>query len=323
MLKRRTLMLATSGLATTMVVRAQNARGAPRILVGFPPGGAADVLARAVSTKLQAETAPFIVENKPGAGGRLAVLETKRAAADGRTILFTADPILTIYPYVFKNLGYDPLTDLIPVSPIAAEPMGLVIGPMVPPSVATLADFVAWCKAHPESASYATAAAGTTMHFLGAMLAQSAKFNFVHIPHRGAAAGVQDVLGGQIASTIVTMSQVVPLLSTGKLRTLAVSSTTRMKRLPDVPSFVELGYKNIDAIVYYGTYVRAGTAPSVVQQLAAELQAVSRSPEMVSTREKMGVDDLVLSPEKFAGFFKADYERWGPVVKASGYKAEE
>jgi len=327
MVQRREFILAGAGLAAGGFVNtaamAQVARGVPRLLIGFPPGGAVDVLARALQPKLHSDTVPFIVENKPGAGGRLAVLETKRAPADGHTVLVTADPILTIYPYAFRNVGYDPIADLIPVTPLASEAMGLVLGPMVPASVRNLADFIDWCRKNPGDASYATAAAGTTMHFVGALLAQSAKFSFTHIPHRGAAAGVQDVMGGQIASTIVTMSQVIPLMSTGKLRVVAVTSPARMKRMPEIPTFVELGYKAIDSIVYYGTYVKAGTPPAVVAALAANIQAASMTPEMVNTREKMGVDDLVLSPEKFAAFFKADYERWGPIVKASGYKADE
>lgn len=323
MVHRRTFILSGASWAAASISNAQSTRGAFRLIVGFPPGGAADVLARALAAKLRRDATPYVVENKPGAGGRIAVMETKSAAADGRTILITADPILTIYPYVFKNIGYDPLTDMVPVAPIASEAMGLVVGPMVPASVATLSDFIAWCKKNPSDASYATAAAGTTMHFLGALLAQSAKFSFTHIPHRGAAAGVQDVMGGQIASTIVTLSQVIPLMTSGKLRTLAVSSSTRHKQLPDVPTFVELGYKNIDSIVYYGAYVRAGTSQTLIQALAAEIHAANMSSEMSNTRKSMGVEGLNLTQERFASFFKADHERWGPIVKASGYRVEE
>ena len=322
MLNRRSLLLAACATGLAPAVQAQR-RGTARLLVGFPPGGAADVLARALSTQLHADSATYIVENKPGAGGRLAVVEAKRASPDGRTILITADPILTIYPHVFKNLGYDQLVDLIPVATIAAEPMGLVVGPMVPAGVKTLAQFVDWCKKNPTDASYATAAAGTTMHFLGELFAQSAGFAFTHIPHRGAAAGVQDVLGGQIASTIVTMSQVLPHLPGGKLRTLAISSARRSPRVPDVPTFVELGYAKIEALVYYGAYIPAATPAEVAQRITAEVVQASAAREMVNTREKMGVDDLKLSGPKFAEFFKADLERWGPIVKASGYKAEE
>lgn len=322
-LSRRQVLLAGTALAASTASLAQAGRGTPRLLVGFPPGGAADILARALATKMNVDGMPYVVENKPGAGGRIAVLETKRAPADARTILITADPILTIYPYVFKNINYEPNTDLIPVAPIASEPMGLVIGPMVPAAVKTLADFIEWCRQNPGSASYATAAAGTTMHFLGALLAQTAKFNFTHIPHRGAAAGVQDVMGGQIASTIVTTSQVIPLMSMGKLRVLAVSSPARMKRLPEVPTFVELGYRQIDSIVYYGAYVKAGTPAAEVQRISNAIQEIDQTPDMRNTIDKMGVDSFFLPSDKFGAFFRADYERWGPIVKASGYQAED
>lgn len=322
-LSRRQVLLAGTALAASTGSLAQVGRGTPRLLVGFPPGGAADILARALATKMNVDGMPYVVENKPGAGGRIAVLETKRAPADGRTVLITADPILTIYPYVFKNLNYEPNTDLIPVAPIASEPMGLVIGPMVPATIKTLAEFIEWCKQNPGSASYATAAAGTTMHFLGVLLAQTAKFNFTHIPHRGAAAGVQDVMGGQIASTIVTTSQVIPLMSMGKLRVLAVSSPTRMQRLAEIPTFVELGFKKIDSIVYYGAYMKAGTPPADIQRVASAIRAIEQTPDMRNTIEKMGVDSFFLPSDKFGAFFRADYERWGPIVKASGYQAEE
>lgn len=319
---RRRLLIAT-GLVTAVmspIALAQQSRHVPRIIVGFPPGGAPDLLSRALSPSLRYEGIASIVENKPGAAGRLAVMETKRAPANGLTVLFTADPIVTIYPHVYKHLGYDPLVDFIPVAPLASEPMGVIVGPAVPEDVRTFSDFIKWCKAYPDKAFYATAGAGTTMHFLGTQLARAAQFSYTHVPHSGAAAGVRDVMGGQIASTIVTLSAVLPMMSTGKLRVLAISG--KSKRLPNVPTFSQLSYNGLDTLAYYGSFVRSGTTNIEVQRISEATKASIQSPEMRTTIESMGVDPFFLTPEEFAARIKSDLDYWKPIVDASGFQIE-
>lgn len=326
MLNRRHALLATASTVTSLAsgaAWAQSSKHMTRLLVGFPPGGTVDVLARAISQKLSKDTAPVIVENKPGAGGRLAVVETRNAPADGKTVLMTADPILVMYPHIFKNIAYNTLTDITPVAPLASDPCCLVVGPLVPDSVKTLADFIAWCKKNPTQASYATAAAGTTMHFLGSILAREADMAFTHIPHRGGAAAVQDVMGGQIASSMTTVGQVFPFLAAGKLRVLALSSEKRLARLPQVPTFAELGFKQVQALVYYGAYVRAGTPAALVQQLSETFHTVAKTPEMLATLDKLALDPFTLSPEKFAERVKADLAHWGPIIQRSGYSVDD
>lgn len=326
MLNRRHALIASAATITGMATGnawSQNGKNITRLLVGFPPGGTVDVLARAISQKLTKDSAPVIVENKPGAGGRLAVVETKNSPADGKTILMTADPILVMYPHIFKNIAYNTLADITPVTPLASDPCCLVVGPMVPESVKTLADFIAWCKKNPAQASYATAAAGTTMHFLGSLLSRDADMPFTHIPHRGGAAAVQDVMGGQIASSMTTVGQVFPFLSTGKLRALALSSEKRLARLPNVPTFTELGFKQVQALVYYGAYVRSGTPKALVDQLSETFQAIAKTPEMMAVLDKLALDPFTLSPEKFAERVKADLEHWGPIIKRTGYSVDD
>jgi tripartite-type tricarboxylate transporter receptor subunit TctC len=326
MLNRRHALIASAATITGMATGnawSQNGKNITRLLVGFPPGGTVDVLARAISQKLTKDSAPVIVENKPGAGGRLAVVETKNSPADGKTILMTADPILVMYPHIFKNIAYNTLADITPVTPLASDPCCLVVGPMVPESVKTLADFIAWCKKNPAQASYATAAAGTTMHFLGSLLSRDADMPFTHIPHRGGAAAVQDVMGGQIASSMTTVGQVFPFLSTGKLRALALSSEKRLARLPNVPTFTELGFKQVQALVYYGAYVRSGTPKALVDQLSETFQAIAKTPEMMAVLDKLALDPFPLSPEKFAERVKADLEHWGPIIKRTGYSVDD
>lgn len=318
--RRQVLKALGAGLALPGAARAVAVDS--RLLVGFPPGGTADVLARALVQGLPAGAAP-LVENKPGAGGRLAVIEMLRRPADGRTLLITADPILVIYPHAFRKPGYDTLADVLPVAPLAAEPVGLVIGPMVPASVTTLAGFVDWCRAHPKDAAYATAAAGTTMHFVGSMLAKAEQLDLLHVPHRGGAAAVQDVMGGQIASTITSMSQVVPMLPDARLRPLALSGPTRSARLPEVPTFAELGHPSIQALVYYGSYVRAGTPPAVLGRWHDAVQGVAATPAFTALLGKLALDPMTMSQPDFAARVRADHAHWAPVVQASGYRADE
>ncbi|MDT7839037.1 tripartite tricarboxylate transporter substrate-binding protein [Aquabacterium sp. OR-4] len=305
---------------------AQATRHSTRLLVGFPPGGTADVLARALQQRLPAGAEPLIVENKPGAGGRLAVAELKAAPADGRTVMVSADPILTIYPHVFRHIAYSTTADVLPLLPIASEPVGLAVGPMVPASVKTLADFLTWCRQHPKDASYTTAAAGTTMHFVGSQLAHASQVDLLHVPHRGGAAAVQDVMGGQIAATVTSMSLAMPHLgagSTGKLRVLAIASARRSRRLPEVPTFTELGHPQIRADVYYGTYLKAGTPAPLLAQWVQQIGQAAQSAEMLALLDKLSLDPMVLGQPAFAALVRADLERWGPIVKASGYSADD
>ena len=317
-------LAASAGLGLAMPGPAfAQSRSTRRLLVGFPPGGTADVLARLLTEKLTRVDDPLIVENKPGAGGRVGTVELKNGPADGKTLMISAGDILTIYPHVFRKIAYDTLTDVIPVAPIASEPVGLVVGPMVPASVKTLADFIVWCKANVKDAAYATAAAGTTMHFLGSMLAKAANFDFLHIPHRGGQAAVQDVLGGQIASTMTSMSLAMPFQANGKLRTLAVSSPARNKRLPNVPTFVELGYRDMHALIFYGGYVRSGTPAEAVARWHAEVEQTVKLPEVQATLANLSLDPMVMPQSEFAAFVRAEHQRWAPVIKASGYSADE
>lgn len=316
--------LAAAAAGASGLARAQGSRGLTRLLVGFPPGGTADVLARALQQRLPArEGEPVIVENKPGAGGRLAVSELKNAPADGRTLLITADPILTIYPHVFRNIAYNTITDVLPVLPIASEPVGLAVGPMVPASVRTLADFLAWCRQNPKDASYTTAAAGTTMHFVDSQLGHASHIDLLHVPHRGGAAAVQDVMGGQIASTVTSMSLAMPHLGGGRLRVLAIASARRSRRLPEVPTFTELGHPQIRADVYYGAYLRAGTPAPLLAQWQQALAQIAQSPELLAQLDKLSLDPMTLPQPQFAALVRADLERWGPIVKASGYSADD
>jgi len=312
-----------TSLTALPAVAQSGASRTTRLLVGFPPGGTSDVLARALTRGLSGPDTTVIVENKPGAGGRIAVTEMLSSPADGRTLLMTADPIMVIYPHVFPKLAYRPATDVTPVAPVASEPLALVVGPMVPPEVQNLAGFIEWCKRRPAQSSYATAGAGTTMHFLGAMLARATQAPLVHIPHRGAAAALQDVIAGQIAATMTPLSQVVPHLGNSRLRVLAVSSATRMERLRATPTFAELGFPTLTVLVYYGVYAASSVPPGLIASWHTAVRSAAQTPEFRNTLERLSLDSYELDQKAFADLMRKDIERWKPIVQATGYTAED
>ena len=295
-----------------------------RVVVGFPPGGGTDVAARSLVDRMQsAYAAGIIVENKPGASGRLGVENVKNSAPDGTTMLFTTDFPITIYPHSFRKLNYDPIKDFVPVAVCAKTSLAFTIGPSVPENVKTLADFVAWAKANPKSAAYATSSAGATPHFAGAMFNRAAGLDMLHVPYKGGAPALQDLMGGQIASSFPGVGEVLPQLSSGKLRVLATTGAQRSKFMPTIPTMVELGYRDVVAEVWLGVLMPANTPPAIVAKAAAVINEALKSAELKETFSKFGMDALQGSPESFAALIKADLAAWGPVIKASGFTAED
>lgn len=324
MITRRQFVAASPGLAALPAwAQTPSPAAGQRIVVGFAAGGSTDTMARVLAARLQKDGAGWLVENKPGAGGRLAVMEVRGAAPDGRTVLLTPDPMMVIYPHAYRRLAYDPLADFRPVTPVATVPIGLAVGPMVPAGVRTVADFVQWCKAHPQQASYGSAGAGTTLHFIGVMLARAAGMAYTHVPYKGGLPAAQDVVAGQIASSINVIGELVPLAQAGKLRVLAVSSPQRSRFLPDVPTFREAGYRDLEAQNWFGVFVPARTPDAVVRQIESTFSEAARSAEVQEALGKLGYDVVTMPPERFAAMVKADFERWGPIVRASGYSAED
>jgi tripartite-type tricarboxylate transporter receptor subunit TctC len=326
MLTRR-MIIAGCGIAAVAplvaAARAQVVGKTVHIIVGFPAGGGTDVIARILAERLRgAYAATVIVENKPGGAARVAIDAIKSAEPDGSEILFTPDFPITIYPHSFRSLSYDPLRDLMPVAPVASGPLTYNIGPAVPDRVASLAAFVEWCKADPDKALYATTAAGGTPHFVGVMFAAAAGLKMTPVHYRGGAPALQDLVGGHVPASINPMSEALPLAKSGRLRILAVSSTRRSQFLPDVPTIREAGY---DVVVdtWLGVFLPARAPPEIVRALSAAIADAVKSPEMVDSLAKFGSEPRFQPPDAFAATVKADTARWGPVVKASGFVADE
>ena len=194
-----------------------------RMIVGFAPGGSSDVTARLLVDQMRGYASTIIIDNRPGAGGRIAVETAKAGAPDGSVLLLSPASMIVLYPHLYKPLGYDPVQDLVAVTTVCAFPFVLSVGPLVPRDVRTLADFIQWCKANPKLASYGTSGAGSMLHFAGMMLARAANFDFTHVPYKGASPALQDLLGGQVASTVGVLGIALPHIQAGNLRALAMT----------------------------------------------------------------------------------------------------
>jgi tripartite-type tricarboxylate transporter receptor subunit TctC len=326
--RRHLLAASAAGLvasATGLIPRAlaQAIRKPVRVIVGFPAGGGTDMIARILAERLRGPYASTVlVENKPGAAARLAVEYVKNAEPDGSVMLFTPDFPLTVYPHSFRSLNYDPLRDFIAVSPAAKSMLTYNIGPAVPDGVKSLADFVQWCKANPAKASYGTTSAGGTPHFVGMMLASEAGVPMTPVHYRGGAPALQDLLGGHVPASINPVSESLPFARSGALRTLAVTGAQRSAFLPDVPTMREAGYK-IVVDSWLGVFVPAKTPTEVVNALSAAIAEAVKSAPMTESLSKIGNVPAFQTPAEFAAVVKADVARWAPVVKASGFVAED
>ena len=326
MISRRDLLVAASGgiIAASMPgARAQTVKKPVHIIVGFPAGGGTDVTARVLAQALQgAYASTVIVENKPGASARLAVDYVKNADPDGSTMLFTPDFPMTLYPHSFKSLNYDPLKDFTPVAPATTSMLSFNVGPAVPASVKTLADFVQWCKANPDKAAYGTTSAGATPHFAGVMLSNESKVPMNPVHYRGGAPALQDVVGGHIPMSVNPLSESMPLNEAGTIRILAVTGAKRSQFLPNVPTAKEAGY---DVVVesWLGVFLPAKAPADVLHSLSAAMKQASQSAAMKESLAKFASEATYQTPEQFVETIKDDLKRWGPVVKASGFVAVE
>jgi tripartite-type tricarboxylate transporter receptor subunit TctC len=297
--------------------------GLARIVVGFPPGGTVDAMARRIAEKLKGSYAEnVIVENKPGAGGRIAVETVKNAAPDGNTILFSPGSMLVIYPHVYRKLSYDTFKDMLPVTPAALYTCAFVVGPGVPESVKTLAQFVDWSKTAPKVA-YASPAPGSMPHFLGDVFKRKAGIDLQHVPYRGMAPAVQDVLGGQIASCMGVLGEFLPHMASGRVRVLAVTSEKRSRFMPDVPTFAELGFKEVAGTEWYGVLLPAKTEAARVSKLAEVIAAAVKDPQVAEGFAQIGFEATSQTPAAFAQSIRRELDYWGPVVKASGFSSDD
>jgi tripartite-type tricarboxylate transporter receptor subunit TctC len=317
--QRRSLiaLALTAALGFSGAAHAQT--GPVKLLVGFPPGGSVDVLARILSEKMSASLGvPVIVENKPGAGGRIAADLTKNAAPDGNTVMIMPLGPMVVAPLVFSKLPYKPTVDFAPVAHLGKFHLMLAVGGNSPHR--NLTDMIQAFKANPKGANYGTSGAGTVLHFLGTMLGQATKIDMVHVPYQGGAPLMNDLMGGQVPAAIDTI--VADLHKAGKIRILATSGESRSSFVPDVPTFKEQGYLNVVGEGWYGAYVPKATPAATVTKLSAAMVAAMKSPDIKAKMDSIGAEATGLGANEFAAIIAADTARWKPVVEASGFKGD-
>lgn len=294
-----------------------------RILVGFPPGGTTDVMARLLALAMKDYASTIIVENRSGGAGRFAIEALKTAPCDGSVFILAPMATMTLYPHVYKRLRYDPFRDFIPVSTVGAVSYILAIGSKVPTSVKTLADFIAWCRANPEQATYGSPGAGSPLHFTGVQLAHTAGFEYLHVPYQGAAPTLQDLLAGQIASGILPIDTPLHHVRAGTLRALATSGPRRSVFLPDVPTFREAGYPALESVDWWGIFVPAGTPAECVEGLNTSIQQALEKDDVKAGLTALAVEIEAISLGGLGRLTKAEFKRWGLVVLASGFTAQD
>lgn len=298
-----------------------NAQTKPlKIFVGYPPGGAVDVVARQVAEEMRASGYNVVVENKTGAAGQLATEAMLAAPADGGTVVFMPGGNASIFPHVYPNLRYS-MADLKPLASVCSFSFALGVGPGTPAK--TLKEFVDWAKANPGKASYGTPGAGTPMHFMGVMFGRQAGIDFQHVPYRGGAAAMTDVLGGNIPALATTLPNLVAHHKSGRLRILAFSGEKSLPGLPGVSTFKDLGYPDLQISEVFGLFASSKTPAPILAELEKAMVTAAKSPRLVEAIEKMEFDSLVLNSEDLSRKLKADFDNWGRVIKATGYTSDK
>ncbi len=309
--------------AWTGAARAQ-LPGNATIVSGFPAGGMGDYVARPLAEKLRGRYAPaLVVESRTGAGGRIAVEYARRTAPDGMTILQIPSSPMVLYPHIYKKLNYDPLADFIPVTSTVTYAFSFTAGPGLPAEIRTVEQYVQWARANPKQASYGIPAAGSALHFAGMMLQKAAGFDFASVAYRGGAPLLQDVMGGQVPVSFNVIGEVLPHVRSGKLRSLAVTSAQRSVFLPEVPTLVEQGYKDIAIQEWLGWFLPARTPPELVNRLNALVREGLQAPDLIDSLAKNGLQAVHQSPDEFARIVRQDHQRWAGIAKATGFTAED
>lgn len=305
-------------LLVSQAVAAQE--GTIRIVLGFPAGASSDLLTRLLADHLRGTlNQPVIVENRTGAGGRIANEAVKNAAPDGLTLLMTPVATMSIYPHSYTHLRYDPFKDFEPVGHLSNFHLALGVSAKLPAT--TLAEYVALVKKDPKAGYYASAAAGSIPHFLGVMFARAAGIEMVHVPYKGTANVLQALAAGEIAAASTLAADIGSLVRSGKARLLATTGAKRSASFPDVPTFKESGY-DLEGTGWYALFAPARTPQPVIARLSKAAIDAMQSPTLRTRLEQLGVEPTGLGPRELAGIMKADYERWGPVIRASGFKPD-
>ena len=318
-LTRRILGIAAMSLA--MLSPALQAQDKPplKIMVGFPPGGSADILARMLAEALREDFGTIVVENKPGAGGRIALNAVKVAKPDGQTVIVLPSGPMVLFPHVYKKLDYDAVNDFTPVSQIARFQFGVVSGPAS--NVKNVAEMVAKAKMDAGKSSYGTPGAGTLPHFMGVLMEQSAGISLNHVPFQGGAPANNALLGGHIDYKFDVVSETAEMHRAGKARIIAVTGSQRDPQVPEVPTLKEAGV-NMEATAWFAMYGPAGLKGEALTRLEKAMMKITRSPAMKEKMIKLGYEPIGSTSAELAAAQKVDLARWEKPIKATGVQLD-
>jgi tripartite-type tricarboxylate transporter receptor subunit TctC len=304
------------------IVQAQSFPNKPiRLICPFPPAGAVDIASRAIANELSKTIGqPVTVENKPGAGGNLGGADAARAAPDGYTIFMTTSGIQAINPVLYTKMPFDPNKDLMPVAPLVALNNVLVVHPAVKAN--SVKEFIALAKAQPNAISYASSGNGTSIHMSGEMFKHLAGVEMLHIPYKGSAPAITDLIAGQVNAMFDNIPSALPHVKAGKLKALATTGAKRDPSLPELPTIAEAGVAGYDSGVWFGLAAPAGLPREVLAKLNAEAIKGVRSPEFMKRMGDLGYNFIPGSPESMGEMIRSEITRWTPIVKASGAKVD-
>jgi tripartite-type tricarboxylate transporter receptor subunit TctC len=305
-------------LLSPVFVAAQEYPNRPiTMVVTFAPGGSSDVLARAAAAALSSGLGQqVVVDNRPGAGGHIGAAVVAHAAPDGYTILFGTNGTLGIGPAIYTKLNYNPPRDLAPVGLLHTLPQLLIVNPSVPAK--NLKELIDYARRNPGTLSFASSGMGAASHLAGELLKQQAKIDLVHIPYKGGGAAVADLISGRVSMMLETIPNALPLVRSGQMRAIGVTTKGRSALAPDIPSLAEAGLPDFDVSAWTGLFAPAGTSPAIIERLNAESRKIAGEQDYVAQIQAMGTDVASSSPDGFGKFVKDDVDRWSEVIRNAG-----
>jgi tripartite-type tricarboxylate transporter receptor subunit TctC len=323
-MKLRQIFAACFVAATAVVVTtasAQTTKPPLKILVGFPPGGSADVIARQIASRIGAnlDGQAVVVENKPGAAGRIAIDALKNSPADGNTVIVMPSGPVVLFPHVYKKLGYDPVKDLTPISQLASFQFCIVSGPKT--NVKNITEMRALAKADPSSTNFGSSGNGTVPHFLGIMMGDAAGIPMNHIPYQGGAPAMNALIGGHVGYTMDVVTEALEQHRSGKVRIIAVAGAKRAPQIPEVPTLREQGVA-LDASAWFAMYGSSTMSKDTAQRLSRAVATAVRDAEFAARLTSLGLEPIGSTPEQLAAVQAADFAKWEKPVKASGFTAD-
>ena len=307
-------------LLLSVVVSVASAQGWPSksvtVIVPWPPGGPSDTAARPMAKGLQDELGkPFIIDNRGGAGGNIGTELVVKAPPDGHTIMITSSAPIVINPSIYKKMPFDPAKDLAPVTNLVRVPLVLVVHPSVPAK--NLQELLAYIRSK-QPFQYASSGNGTPQHLTGELFKTTAKLDMIHVPYKGSAPAITDLLGGHVPMMFDSTVAIVPHIKSGKVRAIAMTGAKRSAQLPDVPTFTEAGMPGFESYAWYGMFAPANTPKDVIAKLNAAALKVMKQPDYQRVLEETGSEFVGDTPDNFAAFVKAEAVKWGKIAKATG-----